>query len=316
MAKGTTDTSSEMVAEPKRRSFLVGFLIRLAKEKPLGMAGGIITLLLLLTGIFADFLAPYGMNETHIGEFLAPPSARFWLGADNLGRDVLSRVIFGARVSVIVGLSAAGLGTIISVIIGIVSGYIGGKLDLIVQRVVDAVMCIPAIVLLMVMISVIGAGMWSVIVVLGLLLGFVGSRIIRSAVIGIKENVYVAAAAAVGCSTTRILTRHILPNIMAPTIILFTIRVPNAILTEAALSFLGFGIPPPVPSWGGMLSGSGRSYMMRAPWMAFWPGLALATVVYGINMFGDAVRDLLDPRLRGGVGRYGVRAKKEVPRKK
>jgi len=316
MAKGTTDTSSEMVAEPKRRSFLVGFLIRLAKEKPLGMAGGIITLLLLLTGIFADFLAPYGMNETHIGEFLAPPSARFWLGADNLGRDVLSRVIFGARVSVIVGLSAAGLGTIISVIIGIVSGYIGGKLDLIVQRVVDAVMCIPAIVLLMVMISVIGAGMWSVIVVLGLLLGFVGSRIIRSAVIGIKENVYVAAAAAVGCSTTRILTRHILPNIMAPTIILFTIRVPNAILTEAALSFLGFGIPPPVPSWGGMLSGSGRSYMMRAPWMAFWPGLALATVVYGVNMFGDAVRDLLDPRLRGGVGRYGVRAKKEVPRKK
>ncbi len=315
MAKGTTDTSSEMVAEPKRRFWLVAFLIRLVKEKPLGTAGGIITLLLLLTGIFADFLAPYGMNECHIGEYMAAPSARFWLGADNVGRDVLSRVIFGARISVIVGLSASILATIMSVIIGVVSGYVGGKLDLIVQRVVDAVYCIPALVLLMVVIAGIGPGMLSVIVVLGVYLGFIGSRIIRSAVIAIKENVYVAAAEAIGCSTIRILTRHILPNIMAPTIVLFTIRVPAVILTEASLSFLGFGIPPPFPSWGGMLSGSGRTYMLQAPWMAFWPGLALASVVYGINMLGDAVRDLLDPRLRGGVGRYGVRAKKEVPGK-
>ncbi len=310
------DTSSEMIAETKRHSFLVGFLIRLVKEKPLGMVGGIITLLLLLTGIFADFLAPYGINECHAMDLLAPPSARFWLGTDNLGRDILSRVIFGARISVIVGLAASTLATIISLIIGVLCGYIGGKLDLIVQRVVDAEMCIPGLILLMIMISIIGPGMWQIIIVLGLLWGIFGSRIIRSAVIGIKENVYVAAAEAIGCSTTRILTRHILPNIMAPTIILFTIRVPNVILTEASLSFLGFGIPPPVPSWGGMLSGSGRQYMHQAPWMVIWPGLALAIVVYGVNMFGDAVRDLLDPRLRGGVGRYGVRAKKEIPRKK
>jgi len=310
------DSSSGGVAETKRHSFLVGFLIRLVKEKPLGTVGGVITLLLLLTGIFADFIAPYGMNETWVGDFLAPPSAKFWFGIDNIGRDILSRVIFGARVSVIVGLAATTLATIISLIIGIVSGYLGGKLDLIVQRVVDATMCIPLLILMMVLIAIIGPGMWQVIIVIGLTWGVVGSRIIRSAVIGIKENVYVEAAAAIGCSTTRILTRHILSNVMAPTIILFSIRVPNVILVEASLSFLGFGIPPPFPSWGGMLAGRGRTYMYRAPWMVIWPGLALATVVYGINMFGDAVRDLLDPRLRGGVGRYGVRVKKEVPRKK
>lgn len=311
------DSSSGRVAEPKatqgepkRYSWLVGFWIRLVKEKPLGTVGGIITLLLLLTGIFADFLAPYGVNEIHMDSFLAPSSARFWLGADNIGRDVLSRVIFGARISVIVGLAATTLATILSLIIGIVSGYIGGKLDLIVQRFVDAVMSMPSLVLLLVLVTIIGQGMWQVIVVLGLTTGIIGSRIIRGAVIGIKENVYVAAASAIGCSTTRILIRHILPNIMAPTIILFTIRVPNVILTEAALSFLGFGIPPPAASWGGMLSGMGRIHMFQAPWMVIWPGLALASVVYGINMFGDAVRDLLDPRLRGGAGRYGVRAKR------
>ena len=309
------DSSSGRVAETKRHSFLVGFWIRLVKEKPLGIVGGIITLLLLLTGIFADFIAPYGVNEIHMGDFLAPPSARFWLGTDSLGRDILSRVIFGARVSVIVGLAGATLATILSLIIGMVSGYIGGKLDLIVQRVVDAIMSMPLLVLLIVLVTIIGPGMWQVIVVLGLTIGIIGSRIIRGAVIGIKENVYVAAAEAIGCSTTRILTRHILPNIMAPTIILFTTRVPNVILAEASLSFLGFGIPPPAASWGGMLSGMGRIHMFQAPWMVIWPGLALASVVYGINMFGDAVRDLLDPRLRGGAGRYGGGRRKKSGKK-
>ena len=300
------------VAEIERHSALVNFLIRLVKEKPLGTAGAVITLLLLLTGIFANFLAPYGLNEVHTGDFLAPPSAKFWLGADNLGRDVLSRVIFGARVSVIVGLSASTLATIISLIIGVLSGYIGGKFDLIVQRFVDAWMSIPSLILMMIVISIIGPGIWQVIIVLGITVGVFGSRIIRGAVIGVKENVYVEAAVAIGAPTWRILIRHILPNIMAPTIILFTTRVPAFIITEASLSFLGFGIPPPTPSWGGMLSGAGRNRMLEAPWMVIWPGLALAIVVYSINMFGDAVRDILDPRLRGGVGRYGVRVKKEV----
>jgi peptide/nickel transport system permease protein len=307
------ESSSEIGTETKRHSWLVGFSIELLK-RPLGVAGLFITLLLLFTGIFADILAPYGMNVPDLESKIAKPSARFWLGADNMGRDVLSRVIYGARISVIVGLSASILATILSLIIGVVSGYVGGKLDLIVQRVVDTWMCLPQLIVMMVIISIIGAGMGSLIILLGLSWGIVGSRIIRGAVIGIKENVYVAAAAATGCSTIRILIRHILPNIMAPAIVLFTTRVPNVILVEASLSFLGFGIPPPTPSWGSMLSGSGRAYMHQAPWMVFWPGFALAIVVYGVNMFGDAVRDILDPRLKGGIGRYGVRVKK-VPRK-
>ncbi len=311
-----SDSSSGIVAERKRHSWLVGFFIRLVKEKPLGTVGGVITLLLLLTGIFAHFLAPYGYNELHTADFLSPPSTRFWLGTDNIGRDLLSRVIYGARTSVIVGLAATALSTLIATVIGMLCGYIGGKFDLIMQRFVDAVMCLPWLVLLMVIMSMIGPGMLGLILVMGVTGGITGSRFQRSTVIAIKENVYVAAATAIGCPTSRILTRHILPNIMAPIIVSFSMAVPGVILAEAGLSFLGFGIPPPFPSWGGMLSGPGRTYMFMAPWMVIWPGLALSIVVYGINMFGDAVRDLLDPRMRGGIGRYGVKVKKGVSMKK
>ena len=296
-------------ADHKKHSKPVDFLARLVK-KPLGTVGAVITLLLLFTGIFADFLAPYGMNEVHPAAALSPPSAEFLLGTDNLGRDMLSRVIYGARVSVIVGLAATAVSTFLAVAIGMTSGYLGGKFDLVVQRFVDTWMCLPLLIVLMVIMSMVEPGMTSVIVVLGIGNGIRSSRIIRSAVIGIKENMYVNAARAVGCHTSEILTRHILPNIIAPTIVIFTTQVPGVILTEASLSFLGFGIPPPAPSWGGMLSGPGRTNMFLAPWMAIWPGLALSIVVYGVNMFGDAVRDILDPRLRGGVGRFGVKVEK------
>jgi len=299
------DESSKGVSGRKRHP-LVDFGVRLVKGKPLGTIGAAITLLLLLTAIFADFVAPYGMNETYVGNPLAPPSAQYWLGTDNLGRDILTRIIFGARISVIVGLTAASLGTIVSAVIGITCGYIGGKVDLIVQRGVDSWMCLPALIISMVLVIVMGPSRWSIIVALALTWGVPGSRVIRGAVISIRENAYLDAARAAGCSTVRILTRHILPNITATLIILFSIRVPGMVLAESTLSFLGFGIPPPDPSWGGMLSGSGRQYMMLAPTMCIWPGLALAIVVYGVNMFGDAVRDLLDPRLRGGLGRFGV----------
>jgi peptide/nickel transport system permease protein len=296
--RGVKTTERSVVAQKRKHSWLVGSLIKLVKEKRLGAAGGIVTLFLLLIGIFANFLAPYGMNETWVGDFIAPPSAEFWLGTDNVGRDLLSRVIFGARISVIVGLGSSTMATAISLVIGMVSGYIGGKLDLMVQRIVDIWMVLPGLIIMMIMITIIGPGVWQIIIVIGITSGVPGSRIVRSAVIGVKENDYVGVAVAIGCRTSRILVRHILPNIMAPTIIVFTTRVPNAILVEASLSFLGFGIPPPTPSWGGMLSGTGRAYMFDAPWMVIWPGLALATVVYAINMFGDAVRDLLDPKLR------------------
>ncbi len=275
----------------------------------MGTAGGVIALLFLFTGILANFLAPYGMNESHSGFITAAPSASFWFGTDNLGRDVFSRVIFGARVSVIVGLAGSAVATFLSTFIGVLSGYSRGKFDLILQRFVDAWMCLPGLVLLMVIMAMVGPSMWAVIVILGISWGINGSRIIRSAVISVKENMYVDAAVAIGCPLGKMFTRHILPNIMAPIIIIFSTNVPGIILAEASLSFLGFGVPPPDPSWGAMIGGKGYDYMFLAPWMVIWPGIALALTVFGVNMVGDAVRDILDPRLRGGIGRYGVKVK-------
>ncbi len=301
------------IREERARSFWADLLIRLVREKPLGTVGGAIVLLLLLVGILANVLAPFGYNETYVGPRLAAPSPEHLLGCDQLGRDLLSRIIHGARVSMIVGLSVAGISVLISTFIGIICGYLGGKLDIIAQRFVDAWMCIPGLFLILTIMAVTGPGMVPVIVVLGVAYGIGQSRIVRSAVMGIKANTYLEAARAVGCSTGRILWKHVLPNVTAPIIVLFTITVGGAILTEATISFLGLGLPPPIPSWGGMLSEAGRRYMLMAPHLAVWPGLFLAIVVYGINMLGDAMRDLLDPRLRGGLGRYDV-AKKKLPK--
>jgi peptide/nickel transport system permease protein len=305
------EKSSKNKDEKKTRSKFADVAIRLIKEKPLGTVGAVITLFMLFVGIFAGWLAPHGMNEMFTSYVMAPPSAQFPFGTDNLGRDIFSRVIYGARISVIVGLTATFISVVISTTIGVMCGYIGGKFDLIVQRFVDAFMCVPGLVLLMVIVSMVGPGMWQIIIILGIQGGIGGSRMMRGIVFGIKENTYLQAATAIGDSTWIILTRHILPNILAPIIIIFSMNVPGTILAESGLSFLGFGIPPPNPSWGGMLSGDARTYMFQAPWMALWPGLALSVMVYGVNMFGDAVRDLLDPRLRGGVGRYGVKVKRK-----
>lgn len=304
------DSTLEIGVPTKRTSLGRDVLKRLVKEKKLGLFGAIVTLLLLITGIFADFIAPYGLNETNMMENMKPASAEHWLGTDNLGRDMLSNVIYGARISMIVGLAAATFATINSTLLGSLCGYIGGKFDLIVQRLVDIWMGVPQLILLIIIMSIIGPGIWQVSVVLGISWGIIGSRIVRSAVISVKESAYVDAAKSIGSSAPRIFIRHILPNILAPTIVLFTARVANAILTEASLSFLGFGIPPPAPSWGGMLSGSGRSYMFLAPWMVIWPGVALSLVVFSVNMFGDALRDIFDPRLRRGLGRFGLRKEK------
>ncbi len=308
MGRSMTNASSE--AKRKRRSWLGGITVRLVKEKPLGAVCAVVTLLIILTAIFADFIAPYGVNETRLTDFFAPPSAAYPMGADQLGRDVFSRIIFGARISVIVGLSATSIAVALSLIIGGVSGYIGGKLDLTVQRFVDAGMCFPGIIFAIAMVSLAGPGMLTVTIVLGVIYGIGASRIIRGAVMSTKENIYVAAAVAIGCSPSRILIRHIVPNIMAPTIVIFTTRVPAVVLAEASLSFLGFGIPPPAPSWGGMINGA-RTFMYVSPGLAIWPGLALSSLVFSTNLFGDALRDLLDPRLRGGAGRYGTRVKKK-----
>jgi peptide/nickel transport system permease protein len=283
----------------RRRGVLASFTVRLFKEKPLGAAGAVIFILFLFCGIFADFLAPYGMNQISPMNRLKPPSWQHPFGTDNLGRDMFSRCLYGAQLSVIIGFCAAGLATIISVLLGILTGYLGGRFDLISQRFVDAWMSFPDLIILIVVVSVLGPGMPQIIGTLGLLLGIAGSRIIRSAVITVRENMYVHAAQSVGARTPRILWRHILPNVMPPIIVLFTTRVGTVILAESGLSFLGLGVPPPAPTWGGMLSGAGRTFMFQGPWLALAPGLCLTLVVYSTNMFGDALRDLLDPRMRG-----------------
>ncbi len=216
-----------------------------------------------------------------------------------LGRDLLSRLVYGARLSLTVGLAATTLNVGVAVLIGGISGFFGGKLDLGVQRFVDAWMAFPGLLLLLTIMSIAGRGLPQIILVLGITGGIGGSRVLRGAVIDIKENDYFLAAEAVGTPTTQILLRHVLPNIVAPLIIIFSINIGGVIISEASLSFLGFGLPPNIPSWGGMLSREGRRYMEHAPWLALWPGVALTIVVYSLNMFGDAVRDLLDPRLRG-----------------
>ncbi|MFC1943752.1 ABC transporter permease [Chloroflexota bacterium] len=313
MAETPIVTSAETREEPKRHPFLIELVIRLIKDKPLGVVGAFIVLVLLFAGIFADILAPFGYNNIHLADRLSGPSAQYILGTDNLGRDLLSRVIYGARISIIVGLSGSFLNSIIGIIIGGTSGYFGGKTDLIIQRFVDASYAVPTLFLVLTIMSIVGPGIWQVIFVIGLARGL-HCRTERSLVIGIKENLYIQAARSIGAPPIKIFIRHIVPNVMPGLIIIFSMSLGSVILYESTLSFLGFGIPPPVPSWGGMLSGPGRQFMIVAPWMALWPGLALALVVYGANMLGDAMRDLLDPRLRGGLGRYGGVEKERAKR--
>ena len=282
------------------------FLARLWREKPLGSVCGIIILMLILVGIFADVLAPYDHMEPHTADILQAPSAQYLLGTDYVGRDFLSRLIHGTRLSLIVGLAATTLNVAVAVLIGGSSGFFGGKLDLAVQRFVDAWMAFPGLLLLLTVMSIVGRGMLQIIVVLGITGGIVGSRTVRGAVIDIKENTYFHAAQSIGSARWKTFFRHVLPNIAPVVIVVFTINIGGVIISEASLSFLGFGLPPSVPSWGAMLSREGRQFMEIAPWLALWPGLALTVTVYCLNMFGDALRDLLDPRLRGGSGRIGA----------
>jgi peptide/nickel transport system permease protein len=302
---GTTGPNTKV--EKKRRPFLYDLFRRLIVEKPLGAFGLFIVIILFLTGIFANFIAPFGMNEMHLAAFLHPPSSTYWLGTDEMGRDILSRLIYGARVSMIIGIVATTLSEAIAILIGIPSAFLGGKYDMIVQRFVDVWMSMPPFLVLMTVMSIIGSGMFQLIIVIGITAGIGHSRVIRSAVMGIKSNMYIQASDAIGCGPIRTMIRHILPNVLPVIIISFTLGVGGAILQEASLSFLGFGVPPGVPSWGSMLSNEGRQFMEIYPALAFWPGACLTIVVYGINMFGDSIRDLLDPRLRGGVGRYDIK---------
>src|SRR5712691_1821971 len=268
------------------------------KRKPLGMASAALILLLVLTAIFADVLAPYDPLAAQPEIRLAPPSRAHLFGTDDIGRDVFSRVIYGSRISLWVGLLAVGIGTVIGMVIGLASGYWEGRLDMLLQRVMDAVQAIPGLMLALAIVSVLKPNTTNAMLAIAVVIIPGNSRIVRGAVLSAKQNRYVEAAEAIGCRQPRILVTHILPNVTAPILVIASIWLGNAILIEATLSFLGVGTQPPTPSWGLMLSSTGRAFMEQAPWLAIFPGLAISLAVFGFNLFGDTLRDAWDPKLR------------------
>ena len=293
-------TPSPVMARRAAASRWALAVARFARRKPLGAFGGVIVIAMLVMTAFAEQIAPYSYDETIRGARMKPPSAAHWLGTDNLSRDMWSRIVYGARVSVTVGFATIALGIAVATAIGVSSAYFGGAFDLVVQRVVDAWLSFPYLIIILSVMAVLGPGRVNLIISVAIIAAATNSRVIRGAALTVMQNQFVEAARAMGCSHGRIIVRHILPNVTATIIILTTIGLGAVILAESALSFLGFGVPPPYPSWGAMLSGSGRTYMFRAPWMAVWPGVAISLAVFGFNMLGDALRDVLDPRLRGG----------------
>ena len=300
MATATTpDVFSAGGVTVQHRNFWWDVIVRLVRQKPLGLIGAIIVLVMAVAAIGAPLLAPYDYKEIIGSERLKGPSATYFFGTDNLGRDMFSRILWGARISLKIGFAAVVLATVAATLIGITSAYFGGWFDTIAQRIVDAMQALPGLILILTIMAVLGAGVTQVILAIAFGSAVSGSRIIRSAALSVKTMPYIEAARTLGAGDTRIIFQHILPNVMAPALTLATLGLGGAILAESSLSFLGFGVPPDVPTWGGMLSGAGRRWMLQAWWMAFFPGLILSLTVYGFNMLGDALRDLLDPRLRG-----------------
>ena len=271
---------------------------RLSRRKPLGAVALLVIVVLVVTATGANVVSPYPPNEQHYEDILVSPTGSYLLGTDDLGRDLLSRIIFGARVSLFVGFFSVLIGVAHGTWWGSVSGYFGGRLDYFVQRVMDAFMAIPFLVLALTLVAMAGASLRNVIIALGFALTPATNRIVRGTVLSAKENQYVEAARVIGCGNIRTLFRHILPNVFAPIIVIATVFLGSAIIAEASLSFLGMGSPPPNTSWGSILSQSGRQFLERAPWIAIFPGAAIALVVLSFNLLGDALRDILDPRLR------------------
>ena len=269
------------------------------KNKPLGGFGAAILFLLVLMAILAPVISPYEPNQAHIEDLYAKPGAKFLLGSDSLGRDVLTRLFYGGQISLFVGLVSITIGVTIGSLLGAVSAYYGGKFDLIVQRLVDAFIAFPGIILGLALMAALGSSVVNIIIALVAVLTPSAIRTVRSQALAIKETDYILAARAIGAGDGRIILRHMVPNCFAIFIILATLNLGYAIIVESSLSFLGVGVPPDVPTWGSMLSEVGVTYIEIAPWLAIFPGLFLSLAVFGVNLVGDALRDVLDPRLRG-----------------
>jgi len=281
---------SRTYAWPAIRKFIV--------TKPLGAIGGIIIVLMVLTALFADVLAPYDAFEINQKLQFKAPNLAHWFGTDEFGRDLLTRMIYGARIALFIGLTAAFIGATGGLILGVISAYLGGKVDLLMQRVMDIMLAFPLLILALAIVSILGRSVPNVVMAIAIPIIPRTTRIVRASALSIKENVYVEAARAVGGSHPHVMWRHIIPNVMAPYLIMLTAQLGNAILVEASLSFLGLGTAEPTPSWGLMLSGGAPLYAEKAPWVAIFPGLGISLAVFGFNLFGDSLRDALDPKLR------------------
>lgn len=298
-----TAVASTDVKHRSQRAETVALLLR----NPLAMIAGLVLLALIAAALFGTVLAPYGYNEVDVANRLQAPSATHWFGTDELGRDVFSRVVLGARASLQVGAVAVGISLVAGVTIGLVAGYFGRWLDDVLMRFTDVLFAFPAILMAIVVMAILGAGMTNAMIAIGIVYTPIFARITRASVLGVREEVFVRAARSAGADDTRIMIRHVLPNVAAPIIVQTSISLAFAILSEAALSFVGLGTQPPDPSWGRMLS-EGRGFLEQAWWMALFPGIAIFVTVLSFNILGDALRDVLDPRQRSAISGKGVTA--------
>jgi len=277
-----------------------GVVARFVRTKPLGAAGAVIILAMLALALFAELLAPYDPYVGDYGLQFARPSAEHWFGTDEFGRDVLSRIMYGARIALFVGFCASFIGCTIGALLGVVSAFWGGTVDLLLERLMDILLAFPQLILALAIASILGPAVPNVVIAISIPIIPRAARVIRSSVLSIREMQYVEAVQALGATRRRVILQHIIPNVAAPYIIMLTAQLGAAILAEAALSYLGLGAAEPTPSWGLMLSGSAPSYAEKAPWIALFPGIAISLGVFGFNLFGDSLRDALDPKLRKG----------------
>jgi peptide/nickel transport system permease protein len=269
------------------------------RTKPLGAAGGLIILAMLAAAVLAGVLAPYDPYQADYGAQFARPSAEHWFGTDEFGRDVLTRILYGAQIALFVGFTASMAGCTIGGLLGVISAYAGGKVDLLSERFMDVLLAFPQLILALAVASILGPAVQNVVIAVAIPIIPRAARVVRATALSVKENVYVEAVSALGATRRRVVLQHILPNVVAPYIIMVTAQLGGAILAEAALSYLGLGAAEPTPSWGLMLSGSASAYAEKAPWIALFPGIAISLAVFGFNLFGDSLRDALDPKLRG-----------------
>ncbi|MDH4151624.1 MAG: ABC transporter permease [Betaproteobacteria bacterium] len=294
-----SSTQSIVYDAPKRRHPALSFVI----QQPLGAAGLVVIVIMLFASIFAKYVAPYDPVVIDFESMLSPPSWEHWLGTDAFGRDVYSRIIYGARTALLVGFLSSFAGSTLGAVIGVISAYFGGRIDMVIQRFMDVLLSFPIIVLALTVVAVLGkylVGGLDVNLVFAIAIPMVPkvARVVRASALAIRELPYIDAARAAGFSHTRIIFRHIVPNVVAPYLIMLTAFMAQAILLEASLSFLGLGVTEPTAAWGLMLSGSSAEFYREAPWMIIFPGLAISLAVFAFNLFGDSLRDWLDPKIK------------------